>query len=197
MRIKKYNQTIYQLVFILVIVLSLTTCSLKHTSIDHRASTPTPATEVQRRILPLVEQLYLNTMELKEVYRDLRSVSQAHAFRGEDEQLNYVQKAALYVQKSHLSAMHQWEFLSLMEDIRTDAMVDYYTLRYKGLSQAIDASVGDERFIKIYRAYIKNAAAIQDIDAALKLIVDNRNLFEQLTAAIAPMVRQKGVDLQL
>ena len=197
MQMKKYNQSIYQIVVTLVIVLSSTSCSLKHASVDHREPPPTPSKEVQRRIQPLVEQLYLNTMELKEVYRDLRSVSQAHAFRGDDEQLNYVQKAALYVQKSYLSALHQWEFLSLMEDIRTAAIVDYYTLRHKGLSQAINASVGDERFIKIYRAYIKSAAAIQDIDAALKLIVDNRNLFEQLAAAIAPLVRQKGVDLQL
>ncbi len=197
MRIKKYSPSIYQIAFILVIVLPLTTCSLKNASIDHREPPPTPAIEVQQHIRPLVEQLYLNTMALKEEYRDLRSVSQAHAFRGDDEQLNYVQKAALYVQKSYLSSMHQWEFLSLMEDIRATAIVDYYTLRYKGLSQAIDASVGDERFIKIYRAYIKNEAALQDIDAALKLIVDNRNLFEQIKAAIAPLVRQKGVDLKL
>lgn len=194
---KKVNQSLHPAVVVLVILWALSGCAPGGTSIEGEEPSLSVTEEVQRRILPLIEQLYLNSRELKEVYRDVRSVSQAHAFRGDDEQLNYVQKAALYIQKSQLSAMHQWEFLSLMEDIRSSAIVDYYTLRYKGLSQATVASVGDERFITIYRAYIKNAAALQDIDAALKLIMDIRNLYEQLKSAIAPLVRGKGADSQL
>ena len=194
---KKIHQYLYTTIFILVIICTLTACAFKYASNEHRESTLSVSSEVKQRVLTLVEQLYLNSRELKEVYRDLRSVAQVHAFSGDDEQLNYVQKAALYIQKSYLSAIHQWEFLSLMEDIRPAAIVDYYTLRYKGLSQAIVESASDERFITIYHAYINNAAAFEDIEAAIKLIVDNRNLFKQLTEAIAPLVRNRDADTQL
>ncbi len=188
---KKLCISFYPIVLVSTIICALTACALHNTSGKHREPSLAMTAEVQRRILPLIERLYHNSKELKEEYRDLRAVSQAHAFRGDNEQLNYVQKAALYIQKSHLSAMHQWEVLSLIEDIRPAAIVDYYTLRYKGISQATVELVGDERFITIYRAYIKNAEALEDIDAALKLIVDIRNLFDQLKEAIAPLVRKK------
>ena len=147
---------------------------------------------VQARIKPQVETLYLNVRELQEIYSGLRKLAQAYAIRGDNLQLDYVQKAAIYIQKSYHSASHQWEFLSIMEDIRSEAQIDYYTLRHKGLRYATNEAVYDERFIKIYRSQITNAEALKDIDRALEIIEANRDIFNQIMKAIAPLVRKSG-----
>ena len=148
--------------------------------------------KVLLRIRPLIETLYINNKELLETYRDLRAIARGHLLQGDDEQLNYVQKATAHIQKAHISAMHQWEFLSIMEYIRSAAMIDYYTLRHKGLEHALHEALYDERFIIVYRAYIDNATAQKDIDSALAIIKSNCDIYRQLLTAIAPLVRKPG-----
>ncbi len=189
------NQTIQRIAFVLLAALLAVSCSIA-TSSTSRPDNDLTA-KVQTRIKPLVEALYLNTREQLAIYGDLRSVAQAHALGGDDKQLNYLQKAALYVQKTHLSSWHQWEMLSIMEDIRDEARLDYYTLRRKGLHQAMDEEVYDERFITIYQTQISHAEAQKDIQRALKMIQRNRKIYRQLIDAIAPLVSMDGDVSQL
>ncbi len=175
----------------LAAILVLTACAASKSAPNDQPE-PGIAREVQSLITPMVETLYLNTRELIETYRDLRAVARAHAFRADDDQLNYVQKIALYVLKSHDSSYHQWEFLSLMHDIRPSATMDYFTLRHKGLHKAAREALDDERFIEIYQSKITHPAANTDIDRALTIIRANRKILLNIAAAIAPMVHRRA-----
>ena len=131
----------------------------------------------------------MHTKELREIYLDLRSVAQAHSFKGLDEQLNYIQKASLYIEKSLIGASHQWEFFSIMHDIRSAAIVDYFTLRHKGLGRAANEARYDVKFITVYQSQITNPVAKEDIDRALSVIAEIRTIYDELTTAIAPVAR--------
>jgi hypothetical protein len=115
-------------------------------------------TAAHAQIKPLVEKLYLGAKALEEIYHDLRVVAQAYALMGDQEQLDYLQKAALYIQKSAMQAHNQWEILSLMEDIRPEALGDYHTLRAKALRDVIAEARYDERLLKVYRQFIQPLA---------------------------------------
>lgn len=149
-----------------------------------------PANNVREKLKPLVESLYLKTKDLEAIYLDLRSIANAYAFLPDDRQLSHIQKTALYVQNALQDASHQWEFLSIMEDIKPAARQDYFTLRHKALQKTSDETGYDVRFLKLYQAYITNAAAQKDITGALAVIEDIRKIYDQLIDAIAPLVRQ-------
>jgi hypothetical protein len=149
-----------------------------------------PAGKMQERIKPMVEALYLQTKELEAIYLDLRTVARAHAFLPDDLQLSHIQKAALYVQNALQGAFHQWEFLSIMDDIKPAAVRDYYTLRHQAMKEALDETASDVRFLKLYQAYITSAEAQTDIGRALSAIEEIQKTYGQLIEAIAPLVRQ-------
>jgi hypothetical protein len=148
------------------------------------------ADKTQAQIKPLVEALYLKIKDLEVIYLDLRTVANAHAFLPDDLQLSYIQKTALYVRIALQSASSQWEILSIMQDIKPAALQDYYTLRHRALSRALDETGYDLIFLKLYKAYISSAEAQKDILSALTVIEEIRNIYGQLIDAIAPLVRQ-------
>jgi hypothetical protein len=148
------------------------------------------ADSVQAKIKPLVEDLYLKTRDLEAIYLDLRTVANAFAFLPDDRQLSHIQKTALYVQNALQGATHQWEFLSIMEDIKPAARQDYFTLRHRALQKTADETRYDVRFLKLYQAYITNAEAQKDINGAAALMDGIQKIYGRLIDAIAPLVRQ-------
>lgn len=167
---------------------------------DHAAHSESnfgPASSVQEQIKPLVEQLFLNYKTIDGIFHDLQAVAQAHLFQADDAQLNYVQKACLYVQKAALGAYHQWDILSILEDIRPAALRDYYTLRHKGLLWAAGEIDSDIRFLNLYREFISNTTAREDIDQALGVMKANRELYGRMAEIIAPLINKARPDATL
>lgn len=149
-----------------------------------------PESPGHKRIKALVERLYLESKELKTIYLDLRAISNAHAFLPDDLQLNYLQKSALYVEKAHLSAHHQWELFAIMNAIRPSSAMDYYTLRHQSLGQAANQARYDQRFLEVYRPFISSEEAQKEIGRALASIDEIQKLYTELMEAIAPLVRK-------
>jgi hypothetical protein len=143
----------------------------------------TPSGDIQ----PLIEKLLLNHKSLEQIYQDLRLIAEGTLFYGSDEQLNYIQKACLYVQLADLTAQHQWDGLSLMDYIQKSRLRDFYTLKISGLKQALFESAYQLNFLNTYQASIDNKTALDDIEAAVDLIRDNMDIFQKLIAALTPL----------
>lgn len=151
------------------------------------------ASVTRQELKTTVEALYLNNLALRDVYRDLRGMARAHLFLPDDDRLNQLQKICLYVDSALRTGMHQWEMLSIMDDIRPAATGDYFTLRQKSLAVAMDRTRWDQRFIDLYRTGIMNGAVQQKVDAAIRRIERNLSLFKRLMDLSAPLANPEGV----
>ena len=125
------------------------------------------------------EQLYLNYNQLDRLYKDLREITSAYIYEP-DEQLNYMQKIALYINEARLISYYQWQMLSVIEYIKPGYLKDYYTLRKKDLQKATKNLDFLLSLLDLYTAYINNKAALQPVDAAVTNIKGTIYLFEGL-----------------
>jgi hypothetical protein len=148
---------------------------------------PSPNKTLSGEVRPLIEKLLINHKTLEQSYQDLRLISEGNLFYGSDEQLNYIQKACLYVQLADLTAYHQWDGLSLLDYIQPGQLRDFYTLKISGLKQALFDSAYQLNFLNTYHAFIENKTALNDIEAAVNLIRDNMDIFQKLVTALTPL----------
>ena len=149
-----------------------------------------PAFKISEKIQPLLEKLYLYTKDLDQIRLDVRADAHVRAFLPGDPQLNYVQKAASYVEHASLIAMQQWELLSIVQDIKPEALIDYYTLRHKALGRAFDETRYDAQFLGLYQPFVERSQAKEDIQKALNVINDIQAIYSRLIEEVAPLVRQ-------
>jgi hypothetical protein len=77
-----------------------------------------------------------------------------------------------------------------MEEIRAEALPDYYTLGHQGLVKAAEETVYDVRFTRLYLNFVESAEAKKDIRKSLDLIDGIQTLYTQLIDALAPLVHQ-------
>jgi hypothetical protein len=160
----------------------LLSCGLpSHSSTD-------PATAYLDEIRPLVEQLHLNQRALEGIYQDLRVVAEGHLLLGSEEQLSYIQKALLYIDKAQRESDYQWETLSILDYIKNEARRDYFSLRQHSLERAVRESVSDLTFLATYQAFIENRISVADIDKASDLINKNIRIYKQLMEKLTPLV---------
>jgi hypothetical protein len=136
-----------------------------------------------------VERLYLNYHELKAVYGDLRAAALVHIERSGG-QLSEIQSAARLIDQANLVAYYQWELLSITEYIRDGARKDFFTLRVKDIADAHRKSKDLLLTIKVYDAFIKDAAALALIEKAVAHIEQNMAIYEALHALMVPMANQ-------
>ena len=125
------------------------------------------------------EQLYLNYDQLDSLYKDLREITSAYIYKS-DQQLNYMQKIALYINEARLTSYYQWQMLSVIEYIKPAYLDDYYTLRKKDLLKAIKDLDFLLSLLDLYTTYIDNKAALQPVEEAVTNIKGTIYLFEGL-----------------
>jgi hypothetical protein len=125
------------------------------------------------------EQLYLNYKQLDRYYKDLREITNAYIYES-DEQLNYMQKIALYINEARLTGYYQWQMLSVIEYIKPAYLNDYYTLRKKDLQKAVKDMNFLLSLLGLYTTYIENKAALQPVGEAITNIKGTVYLFEGL-----------------
>jgi len=125
------------------------------------------------------EQLFLNYKLLDGLYKNLREVTSAYIYQP-DQQLNYMQKIALFVNEARLTSYYQWQMFSVMEYIKPDFKKDYYTLRSKDLKKAITDLTFLLSMLDLYAFYIENKAALKPAEEAVTNIKGTVYLFEGL-----------------
>ena len=125
------------------------------------------------------EQLYINYKLLDDLYKDVRKVAGAYIYQS-DQQLNYVQKAALYINEARLTSYYQWQMLSVIEYIKPAYLEDYFILRQKDLHKAKKDLNFLITLLDLYSTYIENQAALKPVDEAVAHIKGTIYLFEGL-----------------
>jgi hypothetical protein len=136
-----------------------------------------------------VERLYLNYHELKAVDSDLHTAALLNMERS-DGQLGHIQSAARLIEQANLIAYYQWQLLSITEYIRDSARSDFFTLRVSDVAEARRKSKDLVLTIKVYDAFIKDAAALALIEKAVGHIERNVAIYEALHALMLPMANK-------
>ena len=129
------------------------------------------------------EQLYLNYKQLDSFYKDLREITSAYIYQS-DQQLNYMQKIALYINEARLTSYYQWQMLSVVEYIKADYLKDYFILRTRDLQRAIKELKFLLSLLDLYTTYVENKAALEPVDEAVSNINGTVYLFEGLVQVL-------------
>ncbi len=132
------------------------------------------------------EQLFLNYKLLDGLYKNLREVTGAYIYQP-DQQLNYMQKIALFVNEARLASYYQWQMFSVMEYIKPEHKTDYYTLRTKDLQKAKTDLTFLLTLLDLYAAHIENQAALKPVNEAVANIKGTVYLFEGLLQILQPL----------
>jgi len=132
----------------------------------------------------------LRVEALKERYGMLRAAAHAYAFLDDPEQLDYLQKAALYVDRARMLAAHRLELLQLLPRIEPSHIVDYCTLQSRGLQADLKASAYNRHFLGVYQPFIEHEQTADEIDHAVAIILEVEELFRRLLVLFAPLVRE-------
>jgi hypothetical protein len=140
-----------------------------------------------KRLQTVTEQLYMNVRQLDHIYKDVREFAQKSVLRGSDRQLDYIQKASLYINDARRLAHHQWQLFSIMNYIRTDARTDYYTLRLNDLPGVVSDTRFAVKLLELYSASIENEFVKTAIGNALGIIEANLYMFAQMEAILRPL----------
>ena len=176
---KKRCANLFSTILVLSAALAVAACTTLPTAQE-------PAAGGIDRLKPLIESLKLDTVALEEQYRLLRATAADYAFRS-DEQLNYVQKTALFVQSALEGARHQWEVLSIVDYVKTEAVGDYCTLRAQGLKTAYAELAVNITLVDLYGTLLKAEVPRSDAAEALKVLQVIRQDYEQLLSAVEPL----------
>ena len=136
-----------------------------------------------------VERLYLNYHELKAVDSDLHTAALLNMERS-DGQLGHIQSAARLIEQANLIAYYQWQLLSITKYIRDSARRDFFTLRVKDVAEARRKSKDLVLTIKVYDAFIKDAAVLALIAKAVGHIERNVAIYETLHTLMRPMANK-------
>jgi hypothetical protein len=181
--------------WISIVILIFCTIGCAHTDATQYSDLPPAVSEQMFLMKPIVEDLYLNHLELDRLYTDLHQVAKYYLFTPGD-QLNYIQKTALFIQEAYRLGRAQWELFSVLEYIRPKAINDYFTLRAKGLENTID----DVRFtlkeIDLYKGFIENPKALKICRDAMGMIEANVRMMEKLLELTRPMTNKTGSEAQ-
>ena len=136
-----------------------------------------------------VERLYLNYHALKAVDSDLHTAALLNMERS-DGQLGHIQSAARLIEQANLIAYYQWQLLSITEYIRDSARSDFFTLRVKDVAEARRKSKDLVLTIKVYDAFIEDAATLALIAKAVGHIERNVAIYEALHTLMLPMTNK-------
>jgi len=150
------------------------------------AATASAGTEDdQGRLSEIIGRLYLNHMQLTNVYRNLHEEALS-AVNGPEQQLGYIQKTYLFVSEANLIGFYQWELLEVIGFIKDTHRSDYLTLRVKDLDRAIFESRDRINSLKLYHGFIASDAPRGLIDQAIGLIEANIYMYEELLELLKP-----------
>jgi hypothetical protein len=111
--------------------------------------------------------------------------------------LDYIQKTALFVQDALQEARHQWEFFSIIDDIKEQARRDYFTLRFKGLTEASADLQFDISLVELYTPFITNAVASNDTENAVETMRAIQRNYKELLSLIEPLVNAPATKAEL
>jgi hypothetical protein len=153
-----------------------------------------PSAAFQKRVAEEAGVLVLRVEALEERYGLLRAAAHAYAFLDDPEQLDYLQKAALYVDRARMLAAHRLEILQLLPRVRPSHMVDYCTLQYRGLQTGLKASAYNRHFLGIYQPFVEDEQTSGEIGHAVAVILEVENSFRRLLALLEPFVRKPAPE---
>jgi hypothetical protein len=181
------------LIFLVILIFCTLGCS--HTT-QRQCPDFSPGVSEQMSLMkPIVEDLYMNHLELYHLYTDLHQVAKYYLFTP-GEQLSYIQKTALFIQEAYRLGRAQWELFSVLEYIRPEAINDYFTLRAKGLENTIDDVRFTMKEIDLYKGFIENPEALKICRDAMGMIEANIRMMEKLLELTRPMTNKTGSEAQ-
>jgi hypothetical protein len=140
--------------------------------------------DLETELRPHVEQLYLNCRHLDGIYSDLHEAARQHG-AGSDRELDYIQKAYLFVNEARQICWCNWKLFSTLTYLRDDRLEDYLRLRTQDLQDAIGDSAHTVRLIELYGEFIESAEVRRLITDAVGIIQGNIYLYEALLKATA------------
>ena len=177
---KPKDKVIFAFIFILIM-------GCVHAKDGRNCPDVPPEVKTQRSLMkPIVEALFMNHNQLKYLYSDIHELARGPLFRS-DRQLDYVQKAALYMNEAYLIGHSEWKLLSIMEYIKPEVVQDYYTLRKKGLTEAIQEIQYSIKQIELYKNFINDRAAVKIIQDAVGVIDANIYMMNKLLELVTPL----------
>jgi hypothetical protein len=162
----------------MIFCFSLIGCA--HSNKDRNGPDVSSEAAAQKSLMkPVVEALFMNHKQLEYLHGDIHEVARELLFQS-DRQLDYIQKAALYIKEAYLLGYAEWQLLSIMEYIKPDSLQDYLTLRRKGLTQSIPEIQYTIKQIELYRNFIQDKRADKIIRDAVGIIEGNIRLMGRL-----------------
>jgi hypothetical protein len=135
------------------------------------------------RIRQLTEAMFLNMLELKEVYDDLH-IFAMKSMEGQDRQRDYLQKSYLFIQEARLILYNQWRWFSILEYIKDSCLRDFFVLSEKELKRARSESDQSVRMLLLYVGYIEDEEAEKLIREGIGVVRANIYLYESLLEVI-------------
>jgi hypothetical protein len=147
------------------------------------------AAELEMELRQTIAACRVNARELDKIYDNLHHAATNEAARSRNDiQLNYIQKAYLYVHQARLVAAYQIRLLSDFPYINKDLKNDFWTLRALDLDQAVSEMEDASWFLDVYATFINDPQALADIENARQMIGGSIYLYEKLLVTIHPMV---------
>jgi len=137
------------------------------------------------RMKEITQDLNRNYRYLQDIRSDL-NLSAMGVMNSSPEQLNYIQRAGLFVDTAKRICFYQWRLLSITEYIREEARSDFYTLRAADLKSAVFESNEALKLLKVYEAFIQDESAVESISEAKGVIEANLEMFNRLRELIKP-----------
>lgn len=144
--------------------------------------------ESLERLRSLTGDLRRNERYLAEIRSGLNEAATAGLFALNDEQLNAVQRSAIFVDTARLICRYQRELFAVTPYIREDARSDFFTLRHRDLGDAIFESREVVKALRLYAAAVEAPDIRELAEEGRAAVSANIRLFEMMRERIAPLV---------
>jgi hypothetical protein len=142
------------------------------------------------RLQELTGDLHQNERYLSEIRSGLNEAATAGLFILDDEQLNAVQRSAIFVDTARLICRYQRELFAVTPYIREDARSDFFTLRHRDLEDAIFESQELVKALKLYGRMIQAPEIRETALEGAGAVSANIRLFEMMRDGVEPLTNR-------
>ena len=126
---------------------------------------------------------------MTEIYRDLHAFAQ-YSLDGPDNQLDYIQKLYLTVDRARMQGYYLWRILSVFDYLENRRKKDFLTLYEEELRRATEDFRLSITLIELYAAYVEKEQIQNTVREAAGLIEANIYMYEELGSLLAPYVNK-------
>lgn len=143
------------------------------------------------RLRATTADLQRNARYLAEIRTGLNEAATAGLFVLDDEQLNAVQRSAIFVDMARLICGYQGALFAVTPYIREDARSDFFTLRHRDLEDAIFESREIVKALRLYGAAIRETEVRELAQEGAAAVSANIRLFERMRERAAPLTNSR------